>query len=200
MKRQSSKLLLLAVTLGLILAGCGGGGDGDNGPPVEMQKFEGNSFTVEYPQDWKDSSIDMFGLTIVIFGFEELGMSDLQSLDFEDMVSSDPIALIMSVPAELAGEMGFEDIDTALNEFDDAIPEGDAEIVERGDTTIGGAKGKIVVAKGNVPDVGEVGVHLVAAKGDDGAVVIFMGITPEADRDQNLEIFQYMQDSFKFNE
>jgi hypothetical protein len=110
------------------------------------------------------------------------------------------MALFMSIPAELTGDLGVEDIDAALDEFDDAIPGGDTEIVERGDTTIGGATGKIVVAKGNAPEMGEVGVHLVAAKRDDGGVVVFMGITPEEDRDRNLEIFEYMHDSIAFNE
>jgi hypothetical protein len=165
-----------------------------------MVKFEGSSFTIEYPTDWQESSIDMFGLTLVMFGKQGLSIEDLQAFDFEDMVSSDPLALIMSVPAELAGDLGVEDIDDALDEFDDTIPEADAEIVERGNTTIGGAKGKIVVARGNAPDVGEVGVHLVAAKKDDGVVIVFLGVTPEADRDENLKVFKYMHDSFEFSD
>jgi hypothetical protein len=198
MNKRTALTTLLLLSLGLVLAACGGG-DGD-GPPVAMGEFEGSTFSVRYPEDWKESSVDMFGMTMVIFGFDELSMSDLESLDFEEMVSSEPMALIMSVPAEMAGQMGFEDLDTALDEFDDAIPEGDAEIIERGDKKLGGADGKVIVAKGNAPGMGEVGVHLAVARKDDGATVILMGITPETDRDKNLEIFNYMHDSFSFKE
>jgi hypothetical protein len=200
MKRQSYFVALVAVLLALALVACGGGDGGSSGPPVEMKEFDGSSFNVEYPSDWKESSIDMFGLTMVIFGKEELSMTDLQSLDFGNMMTNDPLALIMSVPAEMAGDMGFDDIDSALDEFDNAIPEGEGEIIKQGDTSIGGANGKIVIAKGNAPDVGDVGMHLVAAKKDDGAAIVFMGITPATDRDRNLEIFQYMHDSFQFTD
>ncbi len=170
---------------------------GSGAAPVSMALFEGSSFTVEYPQDWKESSIDMLGLTMAFFANQELSLEDMQDLDFEGMASEDPIVVIMVVPEEMAADMGFEDIDAAIDEFDDTIPTDDAEIIEQGDTTIGGAPGRIVVAKGTQTDLGEVGMHLVAARTEDGTVVVFMGVSPAENLDQNLEIFKDMHESLQ---
>lgn len=189
-------LVLLTLVSSLVLSACGGGG-GKGGPPVEMQKFEGSEFTVEYPKAWKESKMEVFGISMVIFGKEELSMDQIQSMDFEEMLT-DPFVLIMKVPGEMSGQMGFDDIDTAIDEFQTIVPEEEGEIVKQGETTIGDAKGKYVVVKGNHPEYGEIGMHLVAAKRDDGSVVIFMGATPESDRDKNLDIFDYMHKNLKF--
>jgi hypothetical protein len=197
MKQRLSILMLFALVSALALAACGGGGK--SGPPVEMQSFGGSSFDVSYPKDWKESKIDMFGLSMVILGRQEFNMANLDNLDFNNLAANDPIVLIMSVPKEMAGDMGFEDIDSALEEFDGAIDQGDVEILEQGDTTLGDAKGKMIVAKGTDPDMGDVGIRLVAAQRADGGAVVFMGVTPAENRDQNMAIFEFMHNSFKFN-
>jgi hypothetical protein len=166
--------------------------------PVSTSVFEGSSFSVEYPDAWEESSIDMLGLTMAIFTTQKLSVDDLQNLDFDNLVSADPLALVMVVPEDMASDMGVDDLDTTIDEFDNAIPEEGAEIIEQGITTIGGAEGRIVVAKGTDPDLGEVGIHLVVARTDDGTVVVLMGVTPGTDREQNLAIFDYMHDSFRF--
>jgi hypothetical protein len=197
MKQRLSILVLFTLVSALALAACGGGG-GD-GPPVEMQSFGGSSFELSYPKDWKESKIDMFGLSMVILGRQEFNMANLEGLNFDSLAAKDPLVLIMSVPKEMAGDMGFEDIDSALDEFDGAIGQGDVEVLEQGDTTLGDAKGKLIVAKGTDPDMGDVGMRLVAAQRSDGGAVVFMGVTPAENRDQNLAIFEYMHNSFKFN-
>jgi hypothetical protein len=197
MKQRLSILVLFALVSALALAACGGGGK--SGPPVEMQSFGGSSFDLSYPKDWKESKIDMFGLSMVILGRQEFNMANLEGLDFNNFAAKDPLVLIMSVPQEMAGDMGFEDIDSALEEFDGAIDQGDVEILEQGDATLGDAKGKMIVAKGTDPDMGDIGLRLVAAQRPDGGAVVFMGVTPAENRDQNLAIFEYMHNSFKFN-
>jgi hypothetical protein len=114
------------------------------------------------------------------------------------MISDDPIVIIMVVPEEMAADMGFEDIDSTIDEFDDTIPADDVEIIEQGDTTIGGAPGRVVVARGTDPDLGEVGMYLVAARTDDGTMVVFIGATPADNLQQNLDIFGQMHRSFQF--
>jgi serine protease Do len=167
--------------------------------PIDMQMFEGSTFTLEYPTTWQESSIDMAGLTMVILGMEQLSLADMQDLDFENMVSTDPIAVVMVVPEDLASGMGVDDMDAAISEFDDVIPDEDAEIIEQGETTIGGAPGRIVVARGIDPDLGEIGIYLAVAKLDDGTVVVLMGVTPGPEVYDNLAIFDHMHRSFQFN-
>jgi len=171
---------------------------GAAGAPVPTSAFDGSTFTIEYPDAWEESSIDMLGLTLAIFTTQQLGVDDLQNLDFDNLVSEDPLALVMVVPEEMAGDMGVDDLDTTLDEFDDTIPQEDAEILEQGVTTIGGAEGRMVVAKGTDPDLGELGIHLVVARKDDGTVVVLMGVTSGPDLEQNLAIFDYMHQSFRF--
>jgi serine protease Do len=173
-------------------------GLGSGGAPVPMNLFEGGAFSIEYPQVWNESSIDMLGLTMAIFAIEQLDMEDMENLDFENMMSEDPVAFVMVVPPEMASDMGVADLDMAIDEFDDAIPEENAEIIQQGEIVIGGAPGRIVVAKGTDPDIGEVGIHLVVARLDDGTTVVFLGATPGPDVDGNLAIFDYMQNSFQF--
>jgi hypothetical protein len=167
--------------------------------PVSTSVFDGSNFTIEYPEAWEESSIEMLGLTLAIFSTQQLSVDELQNLDFDELVSEDPLALVMVVPEEMAGDMGVDDLDATLDELDDAIPVEDAEIIEQGVTTIGGADGRIVVATGTDPDLGELGIHLVVARTDDGTVIVLMGITPGTDRDQNLAIFDHMHASFRFN-
>jgi hypothetical protein len=184
--------------VGALPSGEGSPPSGSGDVPSTMARYEGASFTVDYPQSWKESSIDMLGLAMTIFANEELGMDEIQDLDFEGMISDDPIVIIMVVPEEMAADMGFEDIDSTIDEFDDTIPADDVEIIEQGDTTIGGAPGRVVVARGTDPDLGEVGMYLVAARTDDGTMVIFIGATPADNLQQNLDIFGQMHRSFQF--
>jgi len=164
-----------------------------------MQTFEGSTFTIEYPEEWQQNSMDFFGMTIAFFSTRQLSMEDLQALDFETVAAEDPIAVVMLVPAEMSSDMGFEDIDQALDEVVSGQDE-NVEIIKQEDTSLGDAKGKLVIAKGDIPDVGSVGLHLAIAKRDDNSVVVLMGISPEKSRDQNLKIFEYMHKSFKFKE
>jgi hypothetical protein len=106
--------------------------------------------------------------------------------------------MLLVVPQEMAAQMEIEDIDSAMDQFDDTIPGEDVEIIEQGETTIGGVPGKIVVIKGIHPDIGELGMRMVAAKTDDGTMVILIGATPPQDLDLNLEIFAHMQRTFQF--
>jgi len=184
--------------VGALPSGEGSPPSGSGDVPSTMARYEGASFTVDYPQSWKESSIDMLGLAMTIFANEELGMDEIQDLDFEGMISDDPIVIIMVVPEEMAADMGFEDIDSTIDEFDDTIPADDVEIIEQGDTTIGGAPGRVVVARGTDPDLGEVGMYLVAARTDDGTMVVFIGATPADNLQQNLDIFGQMHRSFQF--
>ncbi len=192
MRRSYFLIAALVVVVGL-LAACGGGG----GAPVPMQTFEGSTFTIEYPKDWKQNSMDFLGITMALFSARQLSMEDLQGMDFETMAAEDPIAIVMLVPAEMASDMGFEDIDQALGEV---VPGQDenVEIIKQEDTSLGDAKGKLVIAKGDIPDVGSVGLHLAIAKRDDNSVIVLMGVSPGKSQDQNLKIFEYMHKSFKF--
>jgi hypothetical protein len=166
--------------------------------PLATASFEGSAFSIDYPSEWETSSIDMLGLTLAIFTTRELGIAEIENLDFENMISEDPLALVMVVPAEMASDLGVDDFDSAIDEFDDVLPEGEAEILEQGDTTIGGAAGRIVVEKGIDPDLGELGLYLVVAGTDDGRVVVLMGATPGQEIDKYLDAFEYMHQSFAF--
>jgi serine protease Do len=184
--------------VGELPAGGSAPATGETGPSIPLARFEGSAFSIDYPETWVENSIDLFGMTMVIFANQELSLEDMQSLDFEGMVSEDPIALVMVVPQEMAADMGFEDIDSAIDEFDDAVTTEDAEIIEQGDTTIGGIPGRIVVAKGTDPDLGQIGIRLVAAETSDGAVIVFLGATPPQNLEQNLALFEAMHESFQF--
>lgn len=188
-------LIIALVMFVTSLAACGGGGGAAN-PPVEMQKYEADTFVIEFPSAWKKSSIDMMGLTMAFFSTREFTMEDLGGLDMANLMSKDPMVVLMLVPSSLAGTMGLEDLDEAMEST--TIGEDDMEIIKQGDTTLGGAKGEILIAKGTDPDVGKMGAHVVMAKKDDGTAVILMGVTPEQDMDKNLKVFQYMHDTFKF--
>jgi serine protease Do len=167
-------------------------------PSVSTSEYDGAAFSIEYPSAWKESSIEMMGLAMSIFGPQELSIEDMQNMDFDNMVSEDPVAFVMVVPQDMAGDFGFDDIDAAMDEFDTAIPQEDAEVLQQGDTTIGGAPGRIAVAKGTDPDLGVIGIYLITASTDDGTVIVFMGATPEENLDENLAIFQYMHQTFTF--
>jgi hypothetical protein len=176
-----------------LLAACGGGAAK---PPVEMQKYEAGAFTVEYPKAWQKSNIDMMGLNMAFFSTKEFALEDLGGLDFESMVSQDPVFVLMFVPATLAGQMGLDDLDAAMENT--GFGEEDVQVVKEGAVTLDGAKGKILIAKGTDPDTGKMGAHVVMVKKDDGTVIVLMGVTPEKDLDKNLGIFEYMQSTFKF--
>ncbi len=165
--------------------------------PVAMTLFEGSSFSVEYPEQWQDSVIDALGLTIAIFTTQQFDMADLEGLDFNALVAEDPVVIVMVVPPEMVGDMGLGDIDSALSQFDELVPEDDARVIRQGDAPLGGAPGKIVVATGDDPDIGEMGIHLALAELDDGTVILFMGATPTQDLELNLAIFDYMNHSFQ---
>jgi serine protease Do len=185
--------------VGALPSGAGSPPSGSGDVPGATARYDGGIFSVDYPESWEESSLDMLGLAMTIFASKELSMDEIQDLDFEGMVADDPVVIIMVVPEDMAADMGFEDIDSAIDEFDDTIPSDDVEIIEQGDTTIGGAPGRLVIAKGTDPDMGEVGMHLVAARTEDGTVIVFMGATPEDNLQQNLDIFEQMQRSFQFN-
>ncbi len=195
MRKWYSITVTLVLVAAALLTACGGGG---GAPPVPMEKYEGSTFSIDYPKAWENNSLDMFGLTMAIFSTRQLGMEDLGSLDFESMVTTDPMAILMVVPSDMTADMGMDDLDQAMEEIVPAEEEEDVDIVKQGDTTIGGAKGKLLIAKGDIPDVGKAGIHVAIAKRDDGSVVILMGVTPEADLDTNLKIFEAMQSSFAF--
>jgi len=165
--------------------------------PVAMTQFEGSTFGVEYPEQWQDSVIDALGLTIAIFTTQQFDMADLEGLDFNALVAEDPVVIVMVVPSEMVDDMGFADIDSALNQFDELVPEDEAQVIQQGDTLLGGVPAKIVVATGDDPDIGEMGIHLALAELDDGTVILFMGATPTQDLELNLAIFDYMQHSFQ---
>jgi hypothetical protein len=184
-------LVLIATAL---LAACGGGG---KDAPVPMETYEGDTFSINYPKAWETNSMEMFGLSMAIFSTRELGVEDLGGLDFEGMVSEDPVAILMVVPSDMTAEMGMDDLDEAIEDIGPDDDE-DVEIIRQGDTTIGGAKGKLIIAKGDIPDVGKAGIHMAIAKRDDGSVVILMGATPDKDLDTNMKVFEAMQNSFAF--
>jgi serine protease Do len=169
-------------------------GGGAAGP---MALFDGSAFTIEYPQAWQESNVDLLGMGMVIFSNRALSLEEMQALDFEGMVAEDPLAMVLVVPEDMAADMGFEDMDTVIDEFDDTVTTDEVEIIEQGDTTIGGVPGRIVVAKGTDPDLGAIGMHLVAAETDDGTVIVFLGATPAEDLDSNLAIFEAMHASFQ---
>jgi serine protease Do len=175
-----------------------GGVSGTTGTaPVEVTEYNGATYRIEYPSAWQESSIEMMGLSMSIFGPQEVNLLEME--DFDSLVSQDPVVLVMAVPEEMTADFGFDGIDSAMDEFNNAIPDQDAEIIEQGDTTIGGAPGRIVIATGLDPDLGLVGIHLVTASTDDGTVIVFMGATPEENLEENMAVFRYMQESFTFN-
>lgn len=185
--------LLVAVVL---LAACGGGG-GAGKPPVAMQKYETDTFTMQYPSAWFKSSLDMMGVSMAFFSPQEINTSDPSNLDLATLGRDYPIAVLMTAPAAMASAMGMEDIDAAMADMD-FTTQPDVKVIKQGDTTMGGAKGRIFIGTGNDPDIGKVGAHIVMAKRDDGTVLVFMGATPDKNLDANLKIFEYMQAAFKF--
>jgi len=192
--RKSLYLIAALAIVVMLLAACGGGGGGSK-PPVDMQKYESETFTMDFPKAWQKSSMDMMGLGMAFFSTKEFKAEDLSGLDMASMVSENPLVITMFVPQALAGSMGLDDLDAAMESTDIGD---DVEVIKEGDVTLDGAKGKIMIAKGTDPDIGKMGAHVVMAKKDDGTTIIFMGITPEQDLDKNLKIFEYMQNTFKF--
>jgi hypothetical protein len=192
-------LIVLFVLVAVLVASCGGGG-GAAKPPVEMQTYEASTFTVDYPKAWQKSNIDMMGLSMVFFSTKEIGLEDLGGLDFSSMMSKEPVFTLMFVPSSLAGQMGLDDLDAAMDAaaLGDELGDEDVQIIKEGDVTLDGAKGKLLIVKGTDPDMGKIGAHIVMAKKGDGTVVVLMGVTPEQDLDKNLKVFEYMQDTFKF--
>lgn len=186
------------VVVAALLVSCGGGGAAK--PPVEMQKYEASTFTVDYPKAWQKSNIDMMGLSMVFFSTKEIGLEDLGGLDFSSMMSKEPVFTLMFVPAALAGQMGLDDLDAAMDAaaLGDELGDEDVQIIKEGDVTLDGAKGKLLIVKGTDPDTGKMGAHVVMVKKGDGTVIVLMGVTPEKDLDKNLGIFEYMQSTFKF--
>ncbi|MBC7259716.1 MAG: hypothetical protein H5T65_10760 [Chloroflexi bacterium] len=195
MNKKLYPMVALVVAV-VLLAACGGGG-GAGKPPVAMQKYEASTFTMEYPTAWQESSLDMMGISMAFFSPQAIDTSDPANLDLNKLGNDNPIVVLMTVPQSLAGAMGVEDIDAAMAEMD-LTREPDVKIIKQGDTTMGGAKGKIFVGTGTDPDIGKMGAHIVMAKRDDGTVLIFMGATPDKDLDANMKIFEYMQAAFKF--
>ncbi|MGB9593517.1 MAG: hypothetical protein ACPL7R_05215 [Anaerolineae bacterium] len=193
-KKLYPVVALLVATV--LLAACGGGG-GAGKPPVAMQKYEASTFTMEYPSAWQKSSLDMMGITMVFFSPQEIDTTDPNNLDLSTLGSNYPIVVVMTAPQSMAGAMGMDDIDAAMSNVDITNEPG-VKVIKQGDTTIGGAKGKIFVGTGTDPDIGKMGAHIVMAKRDDGTVLVFMGATPDKDLDANLKIFEYMQAAFKF--
>lgn len=187
-----SKFLFVGLLFVLVVAGCGGNG---GGAPVAMSKYESDTVSIEYPKAWQDSSMDMFGMTIGIYSPIEMGEEALMAMDDPfQLLESDPLAMFLVVPAEMASDLNIDEFD------DEIVPEGDEDIdiVKQGDINIDGAKGKEVIAKGTPEDLGvKIGIHLVAAKKDDGSAVVFIGMTPDKDLDKNLDIFEYMVKSIK---
>jgi len=190
-------LMVALVVAVVLLAACGGGGGGAGKAPVAMQKYEASTFTMEYPKAWQQSSLDMMGIGMAFFSPQAIDTSDPANLDLNKLGSDYPIVVLMTVPQSLAGAMGVEDIDAAMAQMD-LTSEPDVKIIKQGDTTMGGAKGKIFVGTGTDPDIGKMGAHIVMAKRDDGTVLVFMGATPDKDLDANMKIFEYMQAAFKF--
>jgi len=191
------KTLVLIVVLAIgaaLLAACGGGGGSK--PPVDMQKYETDTFAIEFPKAWQKSNFDAMGLSMAFFSTKQFSADELSGLDFNSMVSENPLFITMFVPQTLAGSMGLDDLDSAMKDV--GIAEEDMQVIKEGDVTLDGAKGKILIAKGTDPEIGKMGAHVVMVKKDDGTTVILMGVTPEKDLDKNLEVFQYMQNSFKF--
>lgn len=189
---KTRKLLFVGLLFALVLAACGGG----DGAPVKMTKYDGSALSIEYPDGWKDSSMDMFGVTIGLFSPVELGEEALTAMDDPfALLGDDPLVLVMVLPAMMATDFNVDELDKEL------IPEEEGvEIVRQGDVDIDGVKGKEVVAKGAVEELGgkQMGLHVAGVEKDDGSVVIFMGMTPEKDLDENLDIFEYMIKHIKF--
>jgi len=183
------------LVLGFLLVACGG--DGDDGPPVAMEKHEASSFTIERPKDWKMDSLDMFGVTILVASTKELEAESFMEADNPgEFFQEAPGVFIMSVPLEMAeGDTGFSADE--LKSLPEEEP--DIEVVRQGDVTVGGAKGYELVAKGSIEDLstGKMGVHIATLESDAGQMV-FMGLSPEKDMDKNLDIFKYMFESIEF--
>lgn len=195
-----NKRLYLGVALAVavvVLAACGGGGGGAGKPPVAMQKYETDTFTMEFPSAWQKSSLDMMGVSMAFFSSQQVNMDDLASLDFATLAQQDPVFVLMLVPSSMAGAMGMADLDAAMADMDIAN-EPDVKIIKQGDTTVSGAQGKILIATGTDPDIGKMGAHVVMAKRNDGTILVLMGVTPDKNLDANMKIFEYMQAAFKF--
>lgn len=194
-----NKRLYLAMALvvaAALLGACGGGG-GAGKPPVPMQKYETGTFVLEYPAAWQKNSLDIMGVTMAFFSSGPVESTDLLGFDFTSVARDNPIFFLMVVPSSMVGEMGLDDLDAAMADIDIAN-EPDVKIIKQGDTTVSGAKGKLLIATGTDPDIGKMGAHIVMAKRDDGTALVLMGATPEKDLNANLKIFEYMQAAFKF--
>jgi hypothetical protein len=162
-----------------------------------MRRFDGESGAVDYPQGWQASTVHLLGVEMAIFAPEKLNADDLGRLDFSSIMFKEPLVVLMIVPENMTAQMGLDDLDTALQQLAPA-PEDEIKMVKQGETTIGGIKGQIVSAEGQITGTGMIGVHAVAARRADGSVVVLMGVTPEQNLDQNMLTFEAMQQSFAF--
>ncbi len=186
---KKRKLFLISLLLVLTLTACGGGSDD---APVSMDAYESDAVEVKYPKDWKDSSLEMFGMTIGIFSPLELGQEALEGLgDPFALMEEDPLVMLLVVPQDIAADM-----DLNIEEMmEDTVPEDDSvNLIREGDITISGADGREIVAKGAMDELGgeTVGMHVAVALTDDGTAIMFVGMTPENNLDQNMDIFDYM--------
>lgn len=170
------------------------------GPVVlpAMDKYAGTGFALEYPTGWYKNEVQTNGMTLAFFASSELDAYAMQSMDVQTMVADGrPVAVLMLIPANVAKDIGLDNLEATFSKLAPA-EEGKAKILQQGETTMGGAAGKVFSAKGEQSGVGQMGVHMVGVKKEDGSVTLLLGYTLARDIDKNLKIFEQMQKSFEF--
>ncbi|NPA06675.1 MAG: hypothetical protein GXO54_04640 [Chloroflexi bacterium] len=163
----------------------------------KMATFEGETFTVEYPEEWNYTSDSLLGMEIVLFSTQPLSSVDVFETDPNTLVKEGvPLVMIITMPKELAGDL----VDDPQALYDEVVgdDEENVTVLEQGETTIGGAQGYQLVLKGYDEDLDrDIGGYIVVGqREDDGQVVLFMAITSRDNVDQDLRIFEHMHKTF----
>jgi hypothetical protein len=181
MKRIGIVLMVL-VFLVMSVASCGGG------PPTKMTGYEASAFTLEYPEDWEDSGMDIGGMTMAILSE---GAFDLEDFGGLDEPPESAFVLVMYTPSE--------DSEFTLEDFDDEITEDeDVKIISRGDITVGGQKGKFAKAQGQIEEGADETAIMIVVVEDGDNTFAFVGMCPESVWGKNEKIFDYMVKTVKF--
>ncbi len=192
-------LIVASLALFLLLAACSG--FPGLGSLPKMATYQGETFTVEYPEEWQHTSDSMFGIEFALFSTQSLTDVDVLGMDINALLKDGmPLVIIMTAPKELAGDLNADDPEAFYEELMANSNEEDVTILKKGETTIGGAQGYQLVLKGYNKDLDrDVGGYVLAAqREDDGQVVLFIGITSRDNIDQDLRIFEHMHKTFAF--
>jgi hypothetical protein len=166
-----------------------------------MEKHETEALSIERPKDWNVDTMEMMGFTILVASSADvkaesfMGAGDGPDAP-SDVFGDAPGVLLMAMPDDMAAGEGF----TA--EEIKSLPEDEpgVTIISQGEVTVNGVAGYYLSAEGKFETMGgdELGVYTGVL--EHGTLpLMFVGVSPQPDKDKNLDIFKYMFESIEFN-